>query len=57
MHEFNAYFYSLVSIDTEEVAFAKKRQQYLVNQGFYYDIIKEMPFVQNKQEGKDLILS
>ena len=57
LHEFNAYFYSLVSVDTEEVAFAKKRQQYLVDQGFYFDIIQEMPFVQNQAEKQGLIMN
>ena len=30
---FNAFFYSLVSQDTEEMAFSRKRQTFLVDQG------------------------
>ncbi|CAD7934932.1 unnamed protein product [Amoebophrya sp. A120] len=35
----NAYFYSLVSKDTQEMYYASKRQQYLVEQGYAYKIV------------------
>lgn len=57
MESFNAYFYSLVSLDTEEVKYADNRQQYLVNQGFYFEIIQEMPFVNDRKEKSKLILN
>ena len=57
MDSFNAYFYTLVSLDTEEVKFADNRQRYLVDQGFYYEIIQEMPFMRNPKEKEQLILS
>lgn len=31
MDSFNAYFYTLVSMDTEEMKFADQRQQHLVD--------------------------
>ena len=31
--EFNAFFYTLVSQDTQEMSFSRKRQRFLVNQG------------------------
>lgn len=37
--EYNAYFYSLVSQDTVEMTFARKRQRFLVNQGYAYKVI------------------
>ena len=38
MQEFNAYFYSLVSQDTLEMAYARKRQSFLVDQGYAYKV-------------------
>jgi superfamily II DNA or RNA helicase len=37
--EFNAYFYSLVSQDTQEMHYSTKRQRFLVNQGYCYKVI------------------
>lgn len=37
--EYNAYFYSLVSRDTVEMHFARKRQRFLVNQGYSYKVV------------------
>lgn len=37
--KFTAYFYSLVSTDTEEMFYATKRQQFLVDQGYEFKII------------------
>lgn len=37
--EYNAYFYSLVSQDTIEMHFARKRQRFLVNQGYSYKVV------------------
>lgn len=37
--EYNAYFYSLVSQDTVEMHFARKRQRFLVNQGYSYKVV------------------
>jgi DNA excision repair protein ERCC-3 len=38
--EFDAFFYTLVSGDTEEVAYSAKRQQYLIDQGYSFDVVK-----------------
>ncbi|KAK3758633.1 hypothetical protein RRG08_019543 [Elysia crispata] len=40
--EYNAYFYSLVSQDTNEMAFSLKRQRFLVNQGYSYKVITKL---------------
>lgn len=37
--DYNAYFYSLVSQDTIEMHFARKRQRFLVNQGYSYKVV------------------
>eukprot|EP00347_Sterkiella_histriomuscorum_P011495 403372236 len=42
--EFNAYFYSLVSTNTQEMYYADKRQQFLIDQGYYFEVIQELPF-------------
>ena len=36
--DFNAYFYSLVSQDTQEMWYADKRQQFLIDQGYAYKV-------------------
>lgn len=37
--EYNAYFYSLVSQDTVEMHFARKRQRFLADQGYAYKVV------------------
>ncbi|GAB4818176.1 hypothetical protein N2152v2_005222 [Parachlorella kessleri] len=37
--EFNAFFYTLVSNDTQEVYFTNKRQQFLIDQGYSYKVL------------------
>ncbi|CAH0729812.1 unnamed protein product, partial [Brenthis ino] len=40
--EYNAFFYTLVSQDTLEMAYSRKRQRFLVNQGYSYKVITEL---------------
>ncbi|XP_047135825.1 TFIIH basal transcription factor complex helicase XPB subunit-like isoform X1 [Hydra vulgaris] len=40
--EYNAFFYSLVSTDTEEMFFSNKRQRFLINQGYSYKVITKL---------------
>ena len=37
--EFNAFFYTLVSLKTKEIEYSRMRQKTLVDQGFPYEII------------------
>ncbi|KAI4143568.1 MAG: hypothetical protein LQ340_006955 [Diploschistes diacapsis] len=39
---FNAFFYSLVSKDTQEMVYSAKRQAFLVDQGYAYKIITHL---------------
>lgn len=39
---FNAFFYSLVSRDTEEMFYSSKRQQFLIDQGYSFKVITEL---------------
>ncbi|PJF16812.1 putative DNA excision repair protein ERCC-3 [Paramicrosporidium saccamoebae] len=39
---FNAFFYSLVSRDTEEMFYSTKRQQFLIDQGYSFKVITEL---------------
>jgi DNA excision repair protein ERCC-3 len=41
--EFNAFFYSLVSKDTEEMYYSTKRQQFLIDQGYAFKVLTELP--------------
>lgn len=36
--EYNAFFYSLVSQDTQEMAYSTKRQRFLVDQGYSFKV-------------------
>eukprot|EP00300_Choanocystis_sp_HF-7_P011245 c17372_g1_i1.p1 GENE.c17372_g1_i1~~c17372_g1_i1.p1 ORF type:complete len:261 (+),score=77.38 c17372_g1_i1:1-783(+) len=40
--QFNAFFYSLVSKDTEEMYYSQKRQQFLVDQGYSFRILTKL---------------
>jgi len=40
--QFNAFFYTLVSQDTQEMAFSRKRQRFLVNQGYAYKVVTKL---------------
>lgn len=55
--KYNAFFYSLCSKNTKEMLYAHKRQQFLVDQGYAFTIIKEMPFMKNKEEMERLKMS
>ena len=37
---FNAFFYTLVSTDTTEMFYSTKRQQYLVDQGYTFKVVR-----------------
>lgn len=52
--EYNAYFYSLVSQDTEEMHFSTKRQRFLVNQGYSFKVITKLA---GMEEDQGLVLS
>ncbi|CAL1270571.1 unnamed protein product [Larinioides sclopetarius] len=40
--EYNAFFYTLVSQDTMEMHYSRKRQRFLVNQGYSYKVITKL---------------
>lgn len=46
---FRVYFYSLVSKDTEEMIYSAKRQQFLIDQGYSFNVITEIPEVASKE--------
>lgn len=39
---FNAFFYTLISIDTPEMYYSNKRQQYLVEQGYTFKVVANL---------------
>lgn len=39
---FNAFFYSLVSTDTQEMFYSSKRQQFLIDQGYAFKVITHL---------------
>jgi DNA excision repair protein ERCC-3 len=48
---FNAFFYTLVSRDTKEMYYATKRQRFLVDQGYAFQVVTE---IAEMEEVKDL---
>ncbi|XP_042388706.1 general transcription and DNA repair factor IIH helicase subunit XPB1-like isoform X1 [Zingiber officinale] len=40
---YNAFFYSLVSTDTQEMYYSTKRQQFLIDQGYSFKVITILP--------------
>ncbi|EPZ32209.1 DNA repair helicase rad25 [Rozella allomycis CSF55] len=60
---FNAFFYSLVSTDTQEMYYSSKRQQFLIDQGYAFKVITEFKNIEktpnlvlsSKQEQKELL--
>jgi len=46
---FNAYFYSLVSTDTQEMYYSSKRQQFLVEQGYSFQVITHLEGMQEER--------
>ena len=44
---YNAFFYSLVSRDTKENLYSSKRQRFLVDQGYAFQVITELTDIQN----------
>uniref|UniRef100_A0A8D2KV26 General transcription and DNA repair factor IIH helicase/translocase subunit XPB n=2 Tax=Varanus komodoensis TaxID=61221 RepID=A0A8D2KV26_VARKO len=51
--EYNAFFYSLVSQDTQEMAYSTKRQRFLVDQGYSFKVITKLAGM----EEEDLMFS
>ncbi|KAI5015083.1 hypothetical protein ZWY2020_056473 [Hordeum vulgare] len=41
--EYNAFFYSLVSTDTQEMYYSTKRQQFLIDLGYSFKVITSLP--------------
>jgi len=47
---FNAFFYSLVSKDTQEMYYSSKRQAFLVDQGYAFKVITHLQGIENLPE-------
>ncbi|KAF1969722.1 DNA repair helicase rad25 [Bimuria novae-zelandiae CBS 107.79] len=47
---FNAFFYSLVSKDTDEMQYAARRQTFLVDQGYAFKIITKLEGIEDRED-------
>ncbi|XP_007182915.2 general transcription and DNA repair factor IIH helicase subunit XPB isoform X1 [Balaenoptera acutorostrata] len=47
--EYNAFFYSLVSQDTQEMAYSTKRQRFLVDQGYSFKVITKLANMEEEE--------
>jgi DNA excision repair protein ERCC-3 len=64
LDDYNAYFYSIISSDTREVYFSMKRRRYLIEQGYNYHLLENIPpkdaqnlVYQKPEEIKQLLLN
>merc|ERR1712121_627504 len=48
--EYNAFFYTLGSQDTAEMAFSRKRQRFLVNQGYAYKVVTKLTGIDDEPD-------
>lgn len=48
--EYNAFFYTLVSQDTMEMNYSRKRQRFLVNQGYSYKVITKLAGMEEESD-------
>ena len=46
--EFNAFFYTLVSKDTQEMYYSTKRQQFLIDQGYHFKVVTNLLDAESK---------
>ena len=42
LSEYNAFFYTIVSKNTEEMKYSSKRHRFLVDQGYYFNVITKL---------------
>lgn len=52
--EYNAFFYSLVSQDTMEMHYSRKRQRFLVDQGYSYKVVTKLPGMEDESQNLSL---
>eukprot|EP00299_Pterocystis_sp_00344_P014225 c7037_g2_i3.p1 GENE.c7037_g2_i3~~c7037_g2_i3.p1 ORF type:complete len:463 (-),score=111.96 c7037_g2_i3:5-1393(-) len=52
-NKFNAYFYTLVSKDTQEMYYSTKRQQFLIDQGYSFQVITELEGLRFRESIED----
>ncbi|XKL60974.1 hypothetical protein PGB90_008031 [Kerria lacca] len=48
--EYNAFFYTLVSQDTLEMSYSRKRQRFLINQGYSYKVITKLAGMEEESD-------
>ena len=52
--QYNAFFYTLVSLETDETYYAAKRQRFLIDQGFSFEIVNELPYMKSESLRKKM---
>ena len=58
LSEYNAFFYAVVSKNTEEMGFSIKRHRFLVDQGYYFNVITSLEDILeniSKEEAKAIV--
>ena len=58
LSEYNAFFYTIVSKNTEEMRYSSKRHRFLVDQGYYFNIITQLEEIfdnKSSEEAKEIV--
>eukprot|EP00045_Choanoeca_perplexa_P018212 m.282379 g.282379 ORF g.282379 m.282379 type:complete len:832 (+) comp17748_c0_seq1:141-2636(+) len=55
--EYNAFFYSLVSQDTKEMAYATGRQRFLIDQGYSYKVVTYLQGFEEESKARPFAFS
>jgi DNA excision repair protein ERCC-3 len=58
LSEYNAFFYTIVSKNTEEMQYSSKRHRFLVDQGYYFNIITQLEEIfdnKSSEEAKEIV--
>eukprot|EP01017_Pseudomicrothorax_dubius_P049763 TRINITY_DN9304_c0_g1_i1.p1 TRINITY_DN9304_c0_g1~~TRINITY_DN9304_c0_g1_i1.p1 ORF type:complete len:343 (-),score=90.23 TRINITY_DN9304_c0_g1_i1:95-1123(-) len=52
---FNAFFYTLVTLGTEEMEDVEQRQRFLIDQGYSYQIVAKLPYMTQPEKFGDYV--
>ena len=60
LSEYNAFFYTIVSKNTEEMKYSSKRHRFLVDQGYYFNVLTKLEEIfdnKTEEEAKTIVNS
>ncbi len=55
LSEYNAFFYTIVTKNTEEMKYSSKRHRFLVDQGYYFNVITKLEEIIDNKSNEEAI--